>query len=86
MATLIENLNRKIAGLNGVVLADKTTWLGEQAAANVWAGTTGLDTVHALNLKAGAGRTIPQFLDLQGIANLLAGTDGLGVEKASDLW
>jgi hypothetical protein len=86
MATLIENLNRKIAGTNGVVLADKRTWLNEQLAANLWAATTNLDTVGALNQKAQAGRSPANYKGLQGVANELAGTTGLGVERASDLW
>lgn len=86
MATLIENLNRKIAGTNGVVLTDKRTWFDDQLAANLWAGTTGLDTVGALNQKAQAGRSPANYKGLQGVANELAGTTGLGVDGASDLW
>lgn len=86
MATLIENLNRKIAGTNGVVLADKRTWLDDQLAANLWAGTSGLDTVEALNQKAQLGRSPANYKGLQGVANELAGTTGLGVDGASDLW
>ena len=86
MATLIENLNRKISGTNGVLLSDKKTWVDDAQAANWWAGTTGLDTVDALNQKASAGRSPADYKDLQGVANELAGTTGLGVEGASDLW
>lgn len=86
MATIKENLNRKIAGTHGVVLADRTTWVDEAQAANWWAGTTGLDTQGALNQKASLGRIPTAYKDLQGVANELAGTTGLGVNGASDLW
>lgn len=56
MATLTENLNRLIAGTNGVVLNQRNTWLAVQLAANLWAGTSGLDLVDALNQKASSGR------------------------------
>ncbi len=86
MATLIANLNRKITGTNGVTYSNIGTWLGEQAAANAWAGTTGLDTQGALNKKASGVRTPDNFKDLQGVCNEIAGTTGLGIQAASDLW
>ena len=55
--------------------------LGNAGAANVYAGTTGLDTVGALNVKA--GNSLPGYLDLQGVLNALAGTSGLGVDEAA---
>jgi len=48
--------------------------LGEALAANLYAGTSGLTVVGALNAKAGT-----KGLGLQGVANVLAGTTGLGV-------
>ena len=75
MAGLPFNLNRK-AG---------TTGRDAQAAANIWAGTTGLDLVGALNQKAQLNRSPADYKDLQGVLNELAGTTGLGVEKAGDL-
>lgn len=86
MASFKENLNRKITGTHGVVVADVKTWVDEAQAANWWAGTTGLDTQGALNQKASLGRLPIAYKDLQGIANELAGTIGLGLWKASDLW
>jgi hypothetical protein len=87
MALMRENLNRKIAGTNGVVLNQRNTWLDAALAANLWAGTTGLDIVGALNQKAGLGTRSPaNFRDLMGVANELAGTSGLDVDLASDLW
>lgn len=86
MATIDENLNRKIAGTNGVVLTNKTTWLAADLAANKWAGTTGLSLQGALNQKASLGRSPANYKDIQGVANELAGTTGLGIERASDLW
>lgn len=58
----------------------KTEGRGEAAAANIYAGTSGLEIVGALNVKA--GNTFPIYLDMQGVANQLAGTTGLGVAAA----
>lgn len=45
---------------------------GEAYAANTYAGTTGLEVVGALNVKAGF--TDPRsYMDLMGVCNLLAG-------------
>lgn len=59
----------------------KTSGLAAQGAANVWAGTQNLELVHALNVKA--GNTLPNFLELAGVLNQLAGTTGLGVDAAA---
>lgn len=85
MASLRYNLNRVLNGTNGVVITTPTTWLDEARAANLWAGTTGLDVTGALNQKAQTGRVESQYKHLQGILNELAGTTGLGVEGAADL-
>jgi len=54
---------------------------GDNAAANTWAATTGLDVQGALNRKA--GKTDPKtFLDLNGICNELASTTGLEAPEA----
>lgn len=54
---------------------------GDNEAANQWAGTTGHSVQGALNRKA--GKTDQKtFLDIQGICNVLAGTDGLGAPEA----
>jgi hypothetical protein len=58
-----------------------TVGVGEQLAANIYAGTTGYEIVAALNIKA--GNTGPlTWKDLQGVCNQLAGTSGLGVAEA----
>lgn len=58
-----------------------TAGAGEMRAANTYAGTSGLEVVGALNAKA--GNTGPlQFRALQGVANQLAGTTGLGTPEA----
>lgn len=46
----------------------------EAAAANVYGGTSGLETVAALNVKAGNARP---YRELAGVCNQLAGTSGL---------
>lgn len=74
--TLQHAMNRK-AG----TLVDDVPSLDAQGAANVWAGTTGLALVGALN--AVAGNALPNYLDLQGVLNQLAGTSGLGVDGAA---
>ncbi len=48
-SSLTAELNR-LAGIT-----DVTKYLDEQGAANAWAGTTGMPTVGALNIKAEAG-------------------------------
>lgn len=74
--TLTYHMNRKAGTLNGQVPT-----LSAQGAANVWAGTTGLELVHALNVKA--GNTLPNFRELAGVLNQLAGTTGLEVDGAA---
>jgi len=76
--TLQYHMNRLAGTLNSY---DVPT-LDAQGAANVYAGTTGLGIVGALNVKAGfTSRT--QYLELQGVLNYLASTSGLGVNEAS---
>lgn len=70
--SLVSNLNRKAL----------TVGLGEAGAANAWAGTTGLETVHALNVKA--ANTLPNYKGLAGVLNQLAGTVGREVDGAAD--
>lgn len=76
MGTLQHELNRKA----GTLVNDVPT-LDAQGAANVWAGTSGLALVGALNVKA--GNPITAYLELQGVLNQLAGTTGLGVDAAA---
>lgn len=70
------HLNRKAGTLANPLAA--------AGAANVWAGTSGLELVHALNVKAGrTDPSAPGWKDLQGVLNELAGTTGLGVDAAA---
>jgi hypothetical protein len=74
---LCYHMNRKA----GTLSAKDAPTLEVDGAANVWAGTTGLPLVHALNVKA--GRTMPAFLELAGVLNQLAGTTGFEVDEAA---
>jgi hypothetical protein len=56
--------------------------LDAQGAANLWANTTGLGIVGALNVKA-AIFDPANYLELQGILNYLAGTSGFGENEAA---
>lgn len=76
METLQYAMNRKA----GTLVGDVPT-LDAQGAANVWAGTTGLGIVGALNVKA--GNVQPNWLGLAGVLNQLAGTSGLEVDGAA---
>jgi hypothetical protein len=68
--------------LAGTLNAFDVPTLDAQGAANVYAGTTGLGIVGALNVKAGI--TDPaNYLEIQGVVNYLAGTTGLGENEAS---
>ena len=74
--TLTYSLNR----LAGTLVAGVPT-LDQAGAANVWAGTTGLELVGALNVKA--TNALPNYLELQGVLNQLAGTTGLAPDDAA---
>jgi len=74
--TLVYHLNRKA----GTLVNDNATRT-DQDAANVWAGTTGRTLVGALNVVA--GNTLPNYRELAGVLNQLAGTTGLGVDEAA---
>lgn len=76
MATLQYEMNR-LAG----TLVHGVPSLDAQGAANVWAGTTGMDLVGALNAKAANARA--DWRELQGVLNQLAGTTGLAVDGAA---
>lgn len=75
--TIVAELNRLA---NGGSYPAATAFLDEAGAANKWAGTTGLEAIGALNHKA--GNTMPNWRDLQGVANQLAGTSGVGAPVA----
>ena len=64
--TLQYHMNRKA----GTLVNDLPT-LDAQGAANVWAGTTGLSIVGALNVKA--LNVLPNYRELAGVLNQLAG-------------
>jgi hypothetical protein len=74
--TLQYAMNRKAGTLVGGVPT-----LDAQGAANVWAGTTGLGIVGALNVKA--LNTVGNYRELAGVLNQLAGTTGLEVDGAA---
>lgn len=76
MTTLQYAMNR----LAGTLVNDVPTH-DAQGAANIWAGTTGLDLVDALNTHA--GNTLPNYRELAGVLNQLAGTTGLEVDAAA---
>ena len=75
--TLVYHLNR----LAGTLTVDGRATLGEAGAANAYAGTVGKETVGALNVAA--GNVLPNYRELQGVLNQLAGTTGLGVAEAA---
>jgi hypothetical protein len=75
-SSLTAELNR-LAGITNIA-----NYLDEQGAANLWAGTTGLATVGALNIKVSAVRTRDKFKDIDGVCNELAGTTGLAAPAA----
>lgn len=74
---LIYHLNRKAGTLD----ASGSPKLQADGAANVWAGTTALPLVHALNVKA--GNVMPNFKELAGVLNQLAGTTAFEVDEAA---
>lgn len=74
--TLQYHMNRLAGTLfQGVPLYDA------QRAANIWAGTTALPLVDALNTKA--GNTLPAYKELVGVLNQLANTTGLAQDGAA---
>lgn len=74
--TLVYHMNRKAATL----VNDNATKTAQDAA-NIWAGTTGRTLVGALNVVA--GNALPNYRELAGVLNQLAGTTGLGVDEAA---
>lgn len=75
--TLCYHLNR----IAGTLDANDRPTLAEAGAANDYAGTTGREVVGALNIAA--GNSLPEWRDLAGVLNQLAGTSGLGVDEAA---
>lgn len=73
--TLQYHMNRKAGTLNG-----NTPTKDAQEAANIWAGTTDLDIVGALNVKAG-NVGYGNYLDLVGVLNQLANTTSLALDQ-----
>jgi hypothetical protein len=72
--TLQYHMNRLAGTLNSF----NVPTVDAQGAANLYAGTSGLDIKGALNAKAGTSG-----LEIQGALNKLAGTSGLGENEAS---
>ena len=68
--------------LAGTLNAFDVPTLDAQGAANVYAGTTGLGIVAALNIKAGITNPA-NYLEIQGVLNKLANTTGLGEQEAA---
>ena len=81
MSTFVAELNRLANG--GASYPAKTEFLDEAGAANKWAGTTGLSTVGALNVKAG-NTTKSTYKDIQGVCNQIAGTTGVALGNVLD--
>lgn len=77
-STLTAELNRLANGGTYPTLIQD--YVDSTKAANVWAGTTGLDLVGALNVKAGNSR--PEYKDLRGVCNQLGGTTDLAPAAA----
>lgn len=67
-SSLVRELNR----LNGVT--NPAQFQDAQGAANVYAGTTGLGLIAALNKAASAARTPDSYKGLNAVCNELAGT------------
>ena len=66
---------------NGGTYPSDANFKGDNEAASVWASTTGLEVIHALNLKYGV--TNPSnYLGLNAVCNALAGTAGLEAPEA----
>lgn len=66
---------------NGGTYPAPTAFKGDNEAASVWAGTSGLEVIEALNLKAGI--TNPsQYKSLNSVCNYLASTTGLEAQEA----
>ena len=72
-STLQANLNRVIS------ITDPKKFLDAPGAANVWAGTTNLDLLGALNAKASTSG-----LGLNDVCNKIAGTTNLDAQGASE--
>lgn len=76
---MVDELNRLANG--GGAYPARGEYRGEAGAANEWAGTSGLEVLHALNAKASV--TSPgRFLGLWGVCNKIAGTSGLSAVDA----
>lgn len=77
-STLTAELNRLANG--GTYPSLIQDYVAATKAANIWAGTTGLDLVGALNTKAGNARV--DWKDLRGVCNQLGGTTDLAAAAA----
>lgn len=68
--------------LAGVTNSAGGVTMSATQAANVWAGTTDLDLLDALNRKA--GNKLPNYRDFNGVCNQLAGTTNAEGQDALD--
>lgn len=78
-STLCDELNRLANG--GSEYPPITQYVDICEAANIWANTTKLDIVGALNVKAGISSK-SDWKNLAGVCNVLAGTSGLEAAAA----
>lgn len=69
-STFVDELNRLA---NGGEYPNRAIYLEEAGAANKWAGTTGKQTVGALNYKVSSSRSPAAFTDTTKVCNELAG-------------
>jgi hypothetical protein len=85
MAARTTNCRELVLSLNvlaGVTNANGGVTTSAATAANIWAGTTGLELLDALNRKA--GNTLPNYRDMNAVCNQLAGTTNLEAQDAMD--
>lgn len=76
--TVVENYSPLAQELNRLAgITDILEYQDEQGAANVWAGTSGLGLLAALNKQVDETRTPDQYKGLNEVCNELAGTTGL---------
>lgn len=78
--TWVQELQRLANG--GLSYPSGAQRLDAAAAANAWAGTSGLDLLDALNAKAGNSRTAGTYRDLPAVCNQLGSTTGLQAPDA----
>ena len=78
-STLVAELNRLA---NGGTYPALGSYRAEAGAANIWAGTAGLDLQGALNKKVNINRTPDNYKGLWAVCNELASTTNLSPSDA----